>query len=732
MAYQYLDLSNEEGVQKFKSLFVNAFQDDNVNMDLSDGSALTAEIGLSGEDVFRGNRFASYESFRDNQGTTSWERLTEGARICAYLSFDSYARGYINIDEDRGLWDGYAQLYFMYTEDRTDTSITNIRMLPPVETPTDFPIKYFNGRTDGTDYQDAEYLRTIASDSTARITDNFSLSTFVDSTKFENFFCECNIPVFPTISACANYLLTGNTNLMLNGDGGVIPEFKAPKEYYFEEFIQRYDNPDFIGEKVTVERKKNYFFADSNNFRIVGYIKENAGQYYNIIFKASATDAESSVFFGTHVKDGGTRVPLTVALFNLGSNEWNRGLKGSKESGDYTYYAAPNTNIPIVGSKAEADKYLDREKDIDELKQVKLNDSNINVKHTGDDTADQTEQVLNQGYGEPLLSTQYICTNAEMEAIANILFTQTDSTETALAEGLKRYGENPINDVIDIYHTPIDLSDFITVSAGNRVRFGSYRSEATASRITAHGNIKTLGTVNIMPVFNDFRDYDGTLEIELYLPFAGTMPLDIHSYMNRALTIKATADTRAHNIRYYLFSDGALMTFRDCAFGKSISMMGNDVASKYHQNISSEIGINASERSLALTAFGTGVSMASGNFKAGLGGIMSLAQGVSNLEAQREMQSLDRYHTQAPRTFAGSQSAGCSESDILYPYLIFRIQQSSTPDNLLETFGRPCNIINKIGNFSGYTQIENAHLETSATLEEINEINSLLTQGIIL
>lgn len=720
MAYKlYITADNKEEWQSLLPSFLTESYEEEVPSELY---GYTAGYTLSTFNRF----YVNSSSLGLNCVRTEFERVNENIpRVAGYLvALSDEGGAYIELSDDKERIENTGNGFISFENNYAVTSgLTNLNFLD----------NYMYGNIPATFTLEPtlDQIENIALNP-AQIGTGTNTRLFLNyvGTKCDRFIAECNIPIFDSYENARNYISNGTIRGLLNGESEGLANY--PKEYYFEEFIQRYENPDFTGEKKTVERIRNYFFADENNYRIVGYIKQAAGSYYNIVFKASAIDAESSVFFGTHVKDGGTRTPLTVALFNLGSNEWNRGLKGSKEVGDYTYYAAPNTNIPIVGSKKEAESYLNREKDIDELKQVKLNDSNVNVKHTGDDTADQTEQVLNQGYGEPLLSTQYICTNSEMDAIANILFTQTDSTETALAEGLKRYGENPINDVIDIYHTPIDLSDFITVSAGNRVRFGSYWSEATASRITAHGNIKTLGTANIMPVFNDFRDYDGTLEIELYLPFAGTMPLDIHSYMNRALTIKATADTRAHNIRYYLFSDGALMTFRDCAFGKSISMMGNDVAAKYHQNISSEIGINASERSLALTAFGTGVSMASGNFKAGLGGIMSLAQGVSNLEAQREMQSLDRYHTQAPRTFAGSQSAGCSESDILYPYLIFRIQQSYTPDNLLETFGRPCNIINKIGNFSGYTQIENAHLETSATLEEINEINSLLTRGIIL
>lgn len=67
------------------------------------------------------------------------------------------------------------------------------------------------------------------------------------------------------------------------------------------------------------------------------------------------------------------------------------------------------------------------------------------------------------------------------------------------------------------------------------------------------------------------------------------------------------------------------------------------------------------------------------------------------------------------------------------PSITITRKKQYNPDSLGRLIGRPSNESVKLGNLSGYTVIKSCHLEIpSATSDEVNEIKSLLEEGVIL
>lgn len=552
----------------------------------------------------------------------------------------------------------------------------------------------------------------------------------------ENLTFWCNIPLFLREEDARQYIETGTKENCITS---MIDEQEEtyPEEYYFDEVIYRYDKA--MKNKTAIEKINNYYQVDRKIVRMIGYISENVP--HNIVFKAKSSSSEVNNILCSHQKDFGQSYNPTITVFNLMQSDYNRcGLKGEVSDSTYIYYAMPHTNIPITTSESEADSYLEREKELDEIETLNPTyPPDYNYKHTGDDTGEQDTQVSDNTFAEPFLSTQYILNYSQMEEVSNLLFSSEPETLTEILNLLKMYGENPISDVVDLVHIPINIEDFVSTDSG-RLKFASYVSNITGRKITAHGRLKTLGSTQISPIYNDFRDYTN-VQISLYLPFCAIIPLDIQLFMNSTITIKASLDSRSHNLRYYIFCSNGngtnLVEYHDCSIGKSCIVMGNDTAGKMKQNVMAVNGI-INEQINSNISMGTALvkGVASLNPERMIdSGLDVIGMGFSTTERRRQgLQEvrLESRMTQATKTFSGSQSSGVAENDILYPYLIFKIQQSILPSKLRETYGSPTNIVTKLSNVSGFTMCDNLKLQCGATENELNEIYALAQSGIIL
>lgn len=539
-------------------------------------------------------------------------------------------------------------------------------------------------------------LHLSASSTSSSGISNINIGT-VYPIKLETICLDINCYIFKSLEDATEYIESGDSSKALNSS-----QDEASYEDQLHYIKCNTYSTNSTGSSKTSIGIHNMYFKLPAEARICGYVTNNLP--YNIRVKVSNCDS-----FSYRTIPIGEWATVSTSVFNSSNtlnNLWTYDYGKLLTADGITYYMGIlSKTFPIFASENDANLYNANQIDDSSALNKGKPDYSSSLIKTGNPIDDQEADQFDGSAHEPALTKQYYITEAQMRNMANLLYSA--DTQDALIAGLAMHGNNPIADIVDCYRPLIDISDFVTTSTSGNVFFGSYESNLSGwTGINTHGRLKVLGSSFIGRVTNDFRDYTN-IRLTLWLPLFGTLDLPTDIFMGKTLTIKCAADLRSHNLRFYIFADGMLYTYRDCSFGQTITLMGNDTSAKARQNINGMM-------SLASTVVSAGMSK---------GSLLTAGMDIAD--------TLVDLNQDSSRTYVGSQSSGTGIHDIMYPYIIIEIRNSIEPKQLTAKFGRPSNTICRVAEVAGYTQIDNIHLECDATETELNELNSLLSQGII-
>lgn len=512
-----------------------------------------------------------------------------------------------------------------------------------------------------------------------------------------------SIPIFLTEAAAKKYISTGVIDEGTCYNEGSMFSDQADEDYYLNSWTFRYNKSK--GYKSNDE-EAHRLTIQANGNTVRGYVKE--GDYYNIKLKASGSANMSWTMNG--VDYTGTAADFNSSDAATNFNTWK----------EYTYYGRDGfvkgggfkTNIYIYANKEDMEQAFEDPESVLPINPDDVDDS-WEPGDTGLNTDTEHDLVSQVHDGATGLITLYRSTAAALNQLGAELYTASQS----LLDALKIYGESPINSLISVHHCPINLDNFITTESASGFKVGSHSVSTTGVSICkTYGKIVALGSTLINGKYQDFRDYEN-FDYELHLPFSNPIKLDASEIVGKTLTIKATVDPYNLQIRYYIIINSVVSQYIDASFGKQIAVLGNDSAGKareLRQNIAS------------LTSAGANVAMsvATANPVGAMMNIASAGTGIVNtLEASKR-----EAHKQVVGTFA----PGCAENDILYPYLQIIEQVSIKPPSLETVYGRPTNLVTKLGNVRGFTCAELTQVAINCTDSERSEIEALVSQGIII
>lgn len=516
-------------------------------------------------------------------------------------------------------------------------------------------------------------------------------------------YINASIPIFLTEAAAKKYISTGVIDEGTCFNESSMFSDQADEDYYLNSWTFRYNKSkgymsnDDEAHRLTIQ-------ANGNTVR--GYVKE--GDYYNIKLKASGSANMSWTMNGVDYTGTASDFNSSDAATNY--NTWK----------EYTYYGRDGfvkgggfkTNIYIYANKEDMEQAFEDPESVLPINPDDVDDS-WEPGDTGLNTDTEHDLVSQVHDGATGLITLYRSTAAALNQLGAELYTASQS----LLDALKIYGESPINSLISVHHCPINLDDFITTESASGFKVGSHSVSTTGVSICkTYGKIVALGSTLINGKYQDFRDYEN-FDYELHLPFSNPIKLDASEIVGKTLTIKATVDPYNLQIRYYIIINSVVSQYIDASFGKQIAVLGNDSAGKareLRQNIAS------------LTSAGANVAMsiATANPVGAMMNIASAGTGIVNtLEASKR-----EAHKQVVGTFA----PGCAENDIMYPYLQIIEQISIKPPSLETVYGRPTNLVTKLGNVRGFTCAELTQVAINCTDAERSEIEALVSQGIII
>lgn len=274
---------------------------------------------------------------------------------------------------------------------------------------------------------------------------------------------------------------------------------------------------------------------------------------------------------------------------------------------------------------------------------------------------------------------------------------------TDFSNSIKKLFQDPMNAIIGLHmlYTEPEIGERKNIIVG-------YVDSNVNTRTVANQYKKIdCGTIAVREYYGDSRDYDFT-NISIYLPFLGIQQLNAKDLMGGSINVIATVDVLTGTILYNLnvTKNGVkqtLYTFSgNCAVQLPIS------SGSYASILANTIGLVAG----GVATFATG------------GGAAPLLIGTA-------AQAATGTHAKVSASNTIGSNAGAM--GIKKPYLILNRQNSYNASYYNDIQGYPSNVNVKLANCSGFTKIKECHLDgIPATDEEIEEIYTLLKQGVIL
>ena len=249
--------------------------------------------------------------------------------------------------------------------------------------------------------------------------------------------------------------------------------------------------------------------------------------------------------------------------------------------------------------------------------------------------------------------------------------------------------------------------------ASDTIKIANLDTEITSEYLTWYIADLDCGEIDIKEYFQTFMDYSPYTKLSIYLPYCATIPLNIDMFQNDKIKLKYRVD----------FLTGYCLAIISNSEGVVTTATGNCA---YNLPIRSNDYNNVVSRGLAVVGgiVGTAGALATGNVPLAVGTAgATLAGGLSLGNA------MEKPNVYSNGSFGGNYGLLGNKT----PYLIIQRPIISVPKDYGKTIGYMSRITAKLGDLTGYTVVEEIHLEhISATDDEKRLIENALKSGVIL
>ena len=247
-----------------------------------------------------------------------------------------------------------------------------------------------------------------------------------------------------------------------------------------------------------------------------------------------------------------------------------------------------------------------------------------------------------------------------------------------------------------------------------------------------------FGTITISKKFNNFIDYEPYTRLYLYLPFKGYIDLDNSVVLGKTLKINYVIDLSSGRSTIYIdvLENGTYRTIytENCIIGIDIptsNINGN------MNNIQGMLAVYSTTMSMANAQAITKISsQVPTTLTGGLTGRGTTSQEGVAVEGFPMSGSLMHiYNASRPYVAHGTPAQG--NGGWYGPTECFLVREYLSPvnyDDINSYWGKPLSQEKTLSDLTGFTIIDKIHLEDigTATSNELNEIETLLKQGILL
>lgn len=305
----------------------------------------------------------------------------------------------------------------------------------------------------------------------------------------------------------------------------------------------------------------------------------------------------------------------------------------------------------------------------------------------------------------------YKMSESELNKICGALYSDT------LLNAVKSMFVNPLDFIISLMIFPCTPT---VASTAQNIRFGKWEAALTGAtslgvQITGHKlslgfGVVDFGTVNVPENWGNFLDYSQTT-IELYLPFIGSVNLDVSECMGGSVNVKYTID----------YFTGMCVANVLCT--KTVTLPSGKLLSSRPAQHAFQ-GNCAIQVPLSATSYGSMVGSLINACTQGItnpvGGFMGMAQDAVAGGLRPNV------------TSKGNIVANAGFCSVLYPYLRITRPITAEPESYQEVMGLPSYINNTLGQCQGLCVCDGINLQgvSGATDNELNRIRQLCLEGV--
>jgi len=353
----------------------------------------------------------------------------------------------------------------------------------------------------------------------------------------------------------------------------------------------------------------------------------------------------------------------------------------------------PDTQ-PVSGNSTQANPEVDpetaTESQLEYIIGLLTEIGNPDLENTGEGTTPPA--VIPTGSASALY-TVYNPTNSEINNFGSWLWSAN------FVDQLLKMFNDPMQAIISLHKVFCSPS----ISERNNIKVGYLDSGVAANVVSAQYVTVDCGTVNLTENYKNVFDYPPFTDVTIYLPFVGFVRLDTNDVMRGSI-----------NVIYHIdVLTGACLAevkvTRDM-FGGVIYQYSGDCSVHYPLSSGSYMGIVSA-------LLGVAGTVVSGGALAPMA--IGMAAGAMSGHANVER--------------SGSLSGNAGAMGIKKPYLVIQRPQINTPQEFEKFMGKPSNYTVTIGECTGYIKCKEVHvLNTPATESEVQELISLLKEGVIL
>lgn len=286
--------------------------------------------------------------------------------------------------------------------------------------------------------------------------------------------------------------------------------------------------------------------------------------------------------------------------------------------------------------------------------------------------------------------------SAQLKTLANYLWGSAFDLST-----WKKMFADPMDAILGLSIVPVNVPS----SGSASLTIGNISTGITLPKVSSQYVTVDCGTINVNEYWGAYLDYSPYTQAEIYLPFIGIHPMTIDDIMGKPVHVVYHIDVLSGACCAYVKCGGSVLYSFVGQCSCSIPITSND----WTNVINGTISIAAS----------IGTMVATGGASAPMAIPGMAATATNSLKPTVEK--------------SGAMGGMGGMLGVQNPYIILTRPRQAIPAYQNTFTGYPSFITKTLSECSGYTEVENIHLENvPATDGELEEINDLLKSGVII